>query len=533
MFDLSTRQSASRIAVGADTAPGVMTLAAVNGRDVAAAWFEDGTLRAWDLETAAPLLDGMRVAEGKVTRLGIVQAGGQVMVACAGERWARGWSLHNGQPAGPLVMRDGSLAETIAFCSLGDRVVAVEVDASTVVVMVIDLVTGERLPQQFKCNEGSINAIAVGVVHGRQLVAASAGTWNCAISVWDLESGEVVAGPLAGHTDYTPTIALGLVHGRPVLVSGSQDSTLRVWELDAGSAQAGRPPVFGVGCALARLGGRRIVLASNGDGTVHVLDSETGEDAAPALRGHTKAVGAIATVMLDGGTVVVTSGWDETVRSWQLETSAPLGGPWAGHGHWVLGLDTGICAGTPVAVSGGQDGTIRIWELEPASNSCRPSRRIVRGWTASGSPASMGWRLWCRSVRTARSRSGIRPPAGCFVGLRSQGIGSNISPSRRSEAARPCSSVSRTEVCAGVISTDRRSQPIPSAKDRYRLVRGSRKWRYSTSASGQLSRPAATTSRSVCTAWTARRSAIFSLTRTSTRSQLLARTSSSSAAPRG
>ena len=200
-----------------------MTLAAVNGRDVAAAWFEDGTLRAWDLETAAPLLDGMRVAQGKVTRLGIVQAGGQVMVACAGERWARGWSLHNGQPAGPLVMRDGSLAETIAYCFLGDRVVAVEVDASTVGVMVIDLVTGERLPQQFKCNEGSINAIAVGVVDGRQLVAASAGTWNCAISVWDLESGEVVAGPLAGHTDYTPTIALGLVHGRPVLVSGSQD----------------------------------------------------------------------------------------------------------------------------------------------------------------------------------------------------------------------------------------------------------------------------------------------------------------------
>ena len=72
------------------------------------------------------------------------------------------------------------------------------------------------------------------------------------------------------------------------------------------------------------------MLASNGDGTVHVLDSETGEDAAPALRGHTKAVGAIATVMLDGGTVVVTSGWDETVRSWQLETSAPLGGPWGG-----------------------------------------------------------------------------------------------------------------------------------------------------------------------------------------------------------
>ena len=51
--------------------------------------------------------------------------------------------------------------------------------------------------------------------------------------VWDLATGKPVGSPFTGHTDAVSAVAAAQLDGRPVVISGSDDKTVRVWDLEA------------------------------------------------------------------------------------------------------------------------------------------------------------------------------------------------------------------------------------------------------------------------------------------------------------
>ena len=60
--------------------------------------------------------------------------------------------------------------------------------------------------------------MAVGERHGRPVIVS--GGDDGTVRVWDLESGEPALGPLTGHDGGVTAVAVGERHGRPVIVSG-------------------------------------------------------------------------------------------------------------------------------------------------------------------------------------------------------------------------------------------------------------------------------------------------------------------------
>ena len=75
---------------------------------------------------------------------------------------------------------------------------------------------------------GPVNAVALGAVDGPAVVVS--GSEDHTIRLWDAPSGAPIGEPLVGHTDGVSAVALGEVDGRAVVVSGSRDRTIRLWD---------------------------------------------------------------------------------------------------------------------------------------------------------------------------------------------------------------------------------------------------------------------------------------------------------------
>ncbi|MFD4644833.1 hypothetical protein ACFWO9_00670, partial [Streptomyces sp. NPDC058441] len=147
---------------------------------------------------------------------------------------------------------------------------------------------------------------------------------------------------LAGHTDSVNAVATAEVDGRPVAVTGSDDHTVRVWDLTTGrtvAVLAGHTDSVNA-VATAEVDGRPVAVTGSDDHTVRVWDLTTGDPVGEPLTGHTDWVNAVAIAQANDRTVAVTASDDRTVRVWDLTTGHPVGEPLTGHTDWVNAVAT-------------------------------------------------------------------------------------------------------------------------------------------------------------------------------------------------
>ncbi|MEV0380041.1 hypothetical protein [Nonomuraea sp. NPDC050643] len=95
-----------------------------------------------------------------------------------------------------------------------------------------DLAFGEPVGVPRTGRTDRVWAMATAVVDDRP-VAIFAGGDNGIVRVCDLVSGQRVGEPFRGHTDWVTAIATAVVEGRPVALSGSDDHTIRMWDLSS------------------------------------------------------------------------------------------------------------------------------------------------------------------------------------------------------------------------------------------------------------------------------------------------------------
>ncbi|MGH3885207.1 MAG: hypothetical protein ACRDSZ_01345, partial [Pseudonocardiaceae bacterium] len=126
--------------------------------------------------------------------------------------------------------------------------------------------------------------------------------------------------------------------------------------------------------AVAELDGRPVVVSGSDDHTVRVWELPTGAPVGKPFTGHTDWVRAVAVAELDGRPVVVSGSDDHTVRVWELPTGAPVGKQFTGNTLWVRAVAVAELDGRPVVISGSTDHTVRIWDLAKR----RPVRHILR-----------------------------------------------------------------------------------------------------------------------------------------------------------
>ncbi|KAF7643670.1 hypothetical protein LDENG_00235290 [Lucifuga dentata] len=158
---------------------------------------------------------------------------------------------------------------------------------------------------------------------------------------------------LKGHDDHVITC---LQFSGDLIVSGSDDNTLKVWSAVTGKClRTLSGHTGGVWCsqmAVATYDGRRVVSGGY-DYMVKVWDPET-EACLHTLQGHTNRVYSL---QFDG-VFVVSGSLDTSIRVWDAETGGCV--------HMLTGhqsLTSGMELRDNILVSGNADSTVRVWDV--------------------------------------------------------------------------------------------------------------------------------------------------------------------------
>lgn len=192
----------------------------------------------------------------------------------------------------------------------------------------------------------SVRAIAA---HGDTLVS---GSYDSTVRVWKISTGEIVH-RLHGHTMKVYSVVLDLERNR--CISGSMDYTVKIWSLESGSVLynlEGHSSLVG----LLDLQSDRLVSAA-ADSTLRIWDPENGQ-CKNMLSAHT---GAITCFQHDGQKVI--SGSDRTLKMWDVRTGECVRDLLTDlRGVWQVKFDGRRCVGavqrdnlTYIEVSSGQD----------------------------------------------------------------------------------------------------------------------------------------------------------------------------------
>lgn len=182
----------------------------------------------------------------------------------------------------------------------------------------------------------------------------------CSLLFWlgttaSLSAATLEVAPRLGHTDFVNAVAFS-PDGKFIL-SGSNDTTMRLWEVSTGKEYRIFKgfPSFVLAVAISPDG--RYVVGAGRDTTIALWEVSSGK-LLRSYRGHSGSVHALA-FSPDGRQLASTS-WDKTVRLWEVQTGKQLR-IFRGHTEEVMAL-----AFTPdgrALVSGSWDTTLRLWDI--------------------------------------------------------------------------------------------------------------------------------------------------------------------------
>ena len=185
---------------------------------------------------------------------------------------------------------------------------------------------------------------------GERLVS---GSDDATLRLWDLD-GNPIGGPLAGHRDGVLSVSFSPDGER--IVSGSDDAMLRLWDRDGnpiGAPLEGhRARVWSVSFSPD---GERLVSGSD-DATLRLWDRDGNPIGGP-LAGHRDGVWSVS--FSPDGERIVSGSADRTLRLWDRDGN-PLGEPLAGHRARVLSVS--FSPDGERIVSGSADRTLRLWD---------------------------------------------------------------------------------------------------------------------------------------------------------------------------
>jgi WD40 repeat protein len=186
----------------------------------------------------------------------------------------------------------------------------------------------------------------------------ASGSDDSTIRLWDVATAAETA-CLAGHSRWVRALC-AVADGR--LASGSDDKTIRLWDVTTGAETARLEGHAGIISALCAVADGRLASGSD-DKTIRLWDVTTGAETA-RLEGHAGFIGALCP-LADGR--LASGSDDDTIRLWDVTTGTETA-RFEGHSGNVVALCL-LMDGR--LASGSHDNTIRLWDVTTGAETAR------------------------------------------------------------------------------------------------------------------------------------------------------------------
>ena len=182
-----------------------------------------------------------------------------------------------------------------------------------------------------------------------QLISASN---DSTVRLWDLSSGSCLQ-TIKGHNDWVTFTCF--TPKRHNILTISMDDTLRIWNPDNGKLLK-KSFSYYIHQAVISPDGKRIITALR-DKSLCLRDAETGE-CLSSMAGHKEKISTLA--FSSDNTKIVSASKDMTVRIWDATTGTCLQ---IFDGYTSPLVSVGFSPDSHQIVSATYDGTIRIWDF--------------------------------------------------------------------------------------------------------------------------------------------------------------------------
>jgi WD40 repeat protein len=363
-------QRAAALALNA-TRAGLTTLAgrAANLPEPPLTWQPRWTAGTPDVEPAAEkgtstaFREPMTGHEGAVLAVAYVVVN-DIPVAVTGgaDRTVRLWNLEDGQQIGGTLTGHAEPVRAVACAVIDNSAIAITGSADEShyygTVRFWDL---EKRRELGILQTGGVSALAYGLVGGRRVIATIGSTAR----LWDFTTRKQIGKfvHLGALTDGHGVALASDDQEMAVVAAGSKllVGNLRTRQRITRLAPSVSFSTSAVACTV--VDGTPIAVTGTDEGTVRLWDLGRHLQIGGPLTGHKRRVHAVACTVIDGTPVAVTAGKDGTVRLWDLERRRQVGEPLTGHGGPVNAVACALVGDIPVAVTGGKDGTVRTWAL--------------------------------------------------------------------------------------------------------------------------------------------------------------------------
>jgi serine/threonine protein kinase len=198
---------------------------------------------------------------------------------------------------------------------------------------------------------GHTNAVR-SIAVSRDGQRAVTGSDDRTLRLWDLASGREIE-RWTGHRAEIASVALSA--DEHFIVSGGRDQTLRLWDVRGRREVRSFPVPRGLVFAVAFSSDGKTVVSGHFDTTIRLWEAETGRELR-RFSGHRQMISAVA--MIAGR--VISASHDQTLRVWDPESGSEL---FCCRGHTAAVTSLDVSADGRMLVSGSHDETSRVWQL--------------------------------------------------------------------------------------------------------------------------------------------------------------------------